>query len=86
LPPAVIGPLQQLMAGVVTSGTARTAGLPPGTFGKTGTAQYGSATPLPTHAWFTGWRGGLAFCVYVKDGASGGSVAAPVAARFLRAA
>lgn len=86
LPPAVIGPLQQLMAGVVTSGTARTAGLPPGTFGKTGTAQYGSATPLPTHAWFTGWRGGLAFCVYVKDGASGGSVAAPIAARFLRAA
>lgn len=85
LPAAVLGPLRQLMAGVVTAGTARGAALPAGTFGKTGTAQYGTATPLPTHAWFTGWRGDLAFCVYVKDGASGGSVAAPVAARFLRA-
>jgi cell division protein FtsI/penicillin-binding protein 2 len=77
--------LRTLMRGVVTGGTAATAGLPAGTAGKTGTAQYGTGSPLRTHAWFTGFRNGLAFCVYVKDGASGGSVAAPVAARFLRA-
>jgi hypothetical protein len=85
LPPSIVAPLQQLMAGVVTSGTAARAGLPPGTRGKTGTAQYGTAVPLPTHAWFTGCRGSLAFCVYLQDGASGGSAAAPVAARFLKA-
>ncbi|MBW8801706.1 MAG: hypothetical protein JF597_51690 [Streptomyces sp.] len=79
------GALRLLMRQVVTVGTAARAGLPTGTAGKTGTAQYGTQVPLPTHAWFTGYRGGLAFCVYVKDGASGGSVAAPVAARFLRA-
>lgn len=85
LPQVIIAPLQQLMAAVVTSGTAARAGLPPGTRGKTGTAQYGQAVPLPTHAWFTGYRGSLAFCVYLQDGASGGSAAAPVAARFLKA-
>ncbi len=82
---AIVVPLQQLMAGVVTGGTAKGAGLPAGTYGKTGTAQYGKGSPLATHAWFTGYRGTLAFCVYLQDGASGGSAAAPVAARFLRA-
>ena len=77
--------LRAMMRAVVVSGTAARAGLPAGTAGKTGTAQYGTGSPLPTHAWFTGYRSGLAFCVYVKDGASGGAVAAPVAARFLRA-
>lgn len=85
LPASIVPGLQQLMAGVVTSGTAARAGLPAGTHGKTGTAQYGTGSPLPTHAWFTGYRGSLAFCVYVRDGSSGGAVAAPVAARFLRA-
>lgn len=84
LPARIVAPLQQLMAGVVTAGTAMTAGLPVGTHGKTGTAQYGTTPPLPSHAWFTGYRGELAFCVYVKDGVSGGRTAAPVAARFLR--
>ncbi len=85
LVPAAAAALRGLMSGVVTSGTAAGAGLPPGTAGKTGTAQYGTTLPLKTHAWFTGFAGGLAFCVYVKDGASGGRVAAPVAAAFLKA-
>jgi cell division protein FtsI/penicillin-binding protein 2 len=85
LPPVIVGPLRQLMAGVVTRGTAAGAKLPPGTHGKTGTAQYGETPPLPTHAWFTGYRGTLAFCVYLQDGSSGGKAAAPVAARFLKA-
>ena len=84
LPPGVAAGLRTLMTAVVSSGTAARAGLPPGTLGKTGTAEFGTATPLLTHAWFAGYRGGLAFCVYVEQGVSGGSTAAPIAASFLR--
>jgi cell division protein FtsI/penicillin-binding protein 2 len=73
-----------VLSAVVSSGTAMTARLPAATHGKTGTAQYGTGSPLPTHAWFVGYRGQLAFCVYIQDGASRGTVAASVAARFLR--
>ncbi len=52
--------------------------------GKTGTAQYGTGDPLPTHAWFIGWQGDVAFAVLVEDGASGGDDAAPIARAFLR--
>jgi cell division protein FtsI/penicillin-binding protein 2 len=77
--------LRTLMRAVVTSGTGTKADLPGRpVYGKTGTAEYGTGAQLPTHAWFVGWRGGIAFAVYVEDGVSGGSVAAPVAARFLR--
>lgn len=86
LPANIVGPLRAMMASVVTSGTAAGAGLPAGTAGKTGTAQFGTASPLATHAWFAGFAKGLAFCVYAERGASGGTVAAPAAARFLRAA
>jgi cell division protein FtsI/penicillin-binding protein 2 len=71
---------------VVAEGTAAGAGLPPGTIGKTGTAEFGSDTPPKTHAWFIGARNGLAFAVLVEGGGLGGNVAAPIAARFLRAA
>jgi cell division protein FtsI/penicillin-binding protein 2 len=78
--------LRGLMRAVVISGTGTRAAAPGGpVYGKTGTAEYGDGDPLPTHAWFVGWQGSLAFAVFVEDGASGGSVAAPVAARFLRA-
>lgn len=85
LPAGIAGPLRTMMASVVTSGTAAAAGLPAGTAGKTGTAQFGTASPLATHAWFVGFAKGLAFCVYAERGASGATVAAPAAARFLRA-
>jgi cell division protein FtsI/penicillin-binding protein 2 len=78
--------LRGLMRLVVSEGTARPAGLPAGTAGKTGTAEFGSGDPLPTHAWFIGFRGDLAFALVVEDGGVGGRVAAPLAARFLRAA
>ena len=67
------------------AGTGRAAQPPggPPVAGKSGTAQYGTGDPLPTHALFAGWQGDLAFCVYVETGRSGGSVAAPVAQRFL---
>ncbi|MEO6204086.1 MAG: penicillin-binding transpeptidase domain-containing protein [Mycobacteriales bacterium] len=81
----ILPDLRRMMRAVVSGGTAASAGLPAGTAGKTGTAQYGTTVPLPTHAWFTGYQDDLAFCVYVQDGSSGGRVAAPLAARFLRA-
>ena len=80
----VAGTLRTLMRQVVTEGTAAPAGLPGKVAGKTGTAEFGTGDPLPTHAWFIGFRGDLAFAVVVEDGGVGGRVAAPAAARFLR--
>lgn len=83
--PAVIGPLREFCRAVVTDGTAKAAlgGSPGPVAGKTGTAEYGDATPPRSHSWFAGYRGDLAFAVFVFDGASSGKVAAPVAAQFL---
>jgi cell division protein FtsI/penicillin-binding protein 2 len=83
LDPGVVSSLQQMMAAVVARGTAAGAGLPPGTIGKTGTAEFGSGNPPQTHAWFVGARGDLAFAVLVVGGGVGGAVAAPIGARFL---
>ncbi|MDF5758027.1 penicillin-binding transpeptidase domain-containing protein [Spongiactinospora sp. TRM90649] len=84
-PEGVAGPLRQMMLDVVTKGTAKDAGLPDGTRGKTGTAEFGTADPPETHAWFIGFRGDIAMSVIVEGGGGGGKVAAPVAADFLRA-
>lgn len=85
LPAGVVSNMHRMMAAVVTRGTAKDAGLPPGTRGKTGTAEFGPPDDLKTHAWFIGFRGDLAFAVIVEEGTGGGAVAAPVAADFLRA-
>ncbi|MGN9840225.1 penicillin-binding transpeptidase domain-containing protein [Nonomuraea sp. H19] len=77
-------PLHEMMAAVVTKGTAKAAGLPAGTYGKTGTAEYGTGEKLDTHAWFMGFKGDVAFAVVVEGGGGGGAVAAPVAATFLK--
>ncbi|MGC5013415.1 penicillin-binding transpeptidase domain-containing protein [Streptosporangium sp. DT93] len=76
----VASALRTMMEAVVTQGTAAQAGLPAGTAGKTGTAEVQGATD---HAWFVGYRGSLAFAVFVENGGAGGQVAAPIAARFL---
>ena len=87
LSPGVTGTLAQLMRGVDTSGTGTAANLPGApVYGKTGTAEFGSANPPQTHAWFIGYRGDLAFAVLVEGGGVGGAVAAPIAAKFLQAA
>jgi cell division protein FtsI/penicillin-binding protein 2 len=76
-----------MMRAVVTSGTGTAlATLPaPPASAKTGTAEYGNANPPATHAWMIGFRGQLAFAVYVETGVSGGRTAGPIAAAFLRA-
>ncbi|MFC0042435.1 penicillin-binding transpeptidase domain-containing protein [Actinomadura rayongensis] len=86
LDPAVKRALHTLMPAVVSEGTARGVDFPSGTAGKTGTAEFGSGTNPPTHAWFIGYRGDLAFAVVIEGGGTGAEAAAPVAAAFLRAA
>ncbi len=78
--------LRPMMRAVVSSGTGTAARSVPGgpVYGKTGTAEYGSGASPPTHAWFIGWQGRTAFAVFVQDGSTGGAVAAPIAARFLK--
>ena len=72
------------MRAVVTGGTGTAlAGLPGFVAGKSGTAEYGGGDPPPTHAWFIAFRGDLAVAVLVEGGRAGGTVAAPIAARFL---
>lgn len=82
----VVGTLRTLMRGVVTGGTGTAlASLPGAPIGKSGTAEFGSQNPPETHAWFVAARGDLAVAVLVERGRSGGSVAAPIVARFLGA-
>ncbi len=83
LPSAELSTLRALMRRVVSSGTGGAlAGVPGGVAGKSGTAEYGSGKPPPTHAWFVAYRGDLAVAVLVEHGSSGGAVAGPIAARF----
>jgi cell division protein FtsI/penicillin-binding protein 2 len=74
------------MRRVVVEGTASAlADVPgPAVHAKTGTAEYGTASPPATHAWTIGFQGEVAFAVLVEDGRSGGAVAVPVAEAFLR--
>ena len=84
LPPAVASGLRTLMRSAVTDGTGAVADLTGAPVaGKTGTAETGD--PSRTHAWFVGYRDGLAFSVFVDRGESGSRTAAPIAARFLQA-
>ena len=88
LDPRLRDELAAMMRSVVTSGTAKPAGLPAGTAGKTGTAEYassGNGKQPPTHSWFIGFRGDVAFGIVVEGGGFGAKVAAPIARRFLTA-
>jgi len=86
LPAAVVAALHAMMAKVVASGTAAGQGLPAGTYAKTGTAQYGTGSPLKIDAWLIGFRGDIAFAVLVSNSpGNGGPTDGPIAARFLTA-
>jgi cell division protein FtsI/penicillin-binding protein 2 len=81
----VVSALHTAMQAVVSSGTA-TSISGSGVAGKTGTAEFGTANPPKTHAWFTGYLGHYAAAVLVQDGGFGGDAAAPLAARMLQSA
>ena len=89
LPAGIIHDLRQMMAGVVTSGTAAGTGLPAGTHAKTGTAEYGTGpeSKLKIDGWLMGYDGDIAFAIVTHDtgGGNGGPVNGPIIARFLKA-
>ncbi len=81
---AQLAELRSMMRDVVTSGTGTAlADVPGQPLGKSGTAEYGSGDPPPTHAWFIAARDDVAVAVLAEDKPSGGEYAAPIAARFL---
>jgi cell division protein FtsI/penicillin-binding protein 2 len=88
LSPTAIGPLREFARAVVTEGTAKAvlgSHSGGGLAGKTGTAEYGNESPPRAHSWFVGYRGDLAFAVFVLDGASTNLPGTAVTANFLRA-
>jgi cell division protein FtsI/penicillin-binding protein 2 len=84
LPSGLVSDLHEMMASVVSSGTAAGRGLPAGTYAKTGTAQYGTSKPLRTDAWLVGFKGDVAFAaIVVNSDGNGGPTCGPIVARFL---
>ena len=78
--------LRDLMRRVVAEGSGTAAAVPGVDIaGKTGTAEYDTGDPPPTHAWFVGIRGDLSVAVLVEGGEAGGTVAAPIAGDVLAA-
>ncbi len=80
--------LRRLLQGVVTEGSGSALADVPGppVIAKTGTAEFGEAEPLQTHAWMVGAQGDLAVAVFVEVGDSGSRTAGPLLERLLRAA
>ncbi len=80
---STVAALKQMMREVVTDGTAVRDKSVPGApiYGKTGTAEHDNK-PTPTHSWFMGYRGDIAFCVFVEDGGMSTDAAVPIAGRF----
>ncbi len=80
-----VAQLRSMMASVVSSGTGTLLRNTPGgpVRGKTGTAEHGNDPGALPRTWFAGYQRGVAFAVLVEEGKSGGTVAAPVAKKFL---
>jgi len=86
LPHNLVTGLHEMMLSVVESGTAAGTGLPPGTYAKTGTAEYGSGNPLPLDAWLMGFNGHIAFAmIVINSPGDGGPTDGPIVAKFLTA-
>jgi cell division protein FtsI/penicillin-binding protein 2 len=84
---AVLDALRLMMREVVLSGTATGLADRGEVYGKTGTAEFGDATPPESHGWFMGYRlgggaGDIAFAVLVEGGGSS-HVAVDVTDEFL---
>lgn len=79
--------LHDMMRAVVTEGSGSgLSDLPGDVVAKTGTAEFGDASPPQTHAWMIAARGDLAVAVFVDVGASGSHTAGPILEAFLRGA
>lgn len=80
--------LRQLLRAVVERGSGSALADLPGApvLAKTGTAEFGDAEPLETHAWMVAARGDLAVAVFVERGESGSSTAGPLLRAFLAGA
>jgi cell division protein FtsI/penicillin-binding protein 2 len=80
--------LRRLLRGVVTRGSGSALLDVPGppVIAKTGTAEFGDAEPLQTHAWMVGAQADLAVAAFVEVGESGSRTAGPLLERLLRAA
>ncbi|MBR8740852.1 penicillin-binding transpeptidase domain-containing protein [Nocardiopsis sp. MG754419] len=80
--------LRPMMRAVITEGTAEDVDFDGEVFGKTGTAEFGTAEDadeddeLPSHAWMVGYKGDVAFALVVEGGGGGSAVAGPLAAKF----
>jgi cell division protein FtsI/penicillin-binding protein 2 len=81
-----VAALKSMMREVVTAGTATGLANVGGgdVYAKTGTAEFDNNDPNNTHAWTIGWRGDIAFAVFVEKGGSSAATAVPIAAAFLR--
>jgi cell division protein FtsI/penicillin-binding protein 2 len=80
--------LRSMMAAVVSRGSGKVLRSVGGAqvIAKTGTAEYGTQTPHPTHAWMIAAQGDLAVAVFVETGSSGSHTAGPLLATFLKGA
>lgn len=77
---SVLASLRTMMREVVTGGTATGLARSGTVFGKTGTAQFGDGAEA--HGWFVGYRGDVAFCVFLEGGNDSGP-AVTLGAKFL---
>lgn len=77
--------LSSMMRAAVTDGTADILADVPGApvGAKSGTAEFGTATPPDTHGWMIAVQGDLAVAVFVEQAESGSSTAGPILREFL---
>jgi cell division protein FtsI/penicillin-binding protein 2 len=84
LPGDVDTDLQSMMRLVVTQGTGTSVDLPGvPVYAKTGTAEFQQGNHTGTNAWMIGYRGDIAFAVFVANGSSGAHDAGPIVASLL---
>lgn len=82
-PPAgVLASVRTMMRDVVTDGTAIGLARSGTVYGKTGTAQFGTDAQANGNGWFVGYRGDLAFVVFL-EGADDSRPAVTLGAKFL---
>jgi cell division protein FtsI/penicillin-binding protein 2 len=83
---STVDAMHGMMREVVTNGTAKSLANAPGApiSGKTGTAEFDNNNPARTHSWFIGFRGDLAFAVFIQDGGLSTAAAVPTAGQFFK--